>query len=157
MSPPPLLPRATEPRGFRHPGCSRLVVIVTNAVLGVPTYFVIFLFAYAFDDEVTWANHVAFLLPVAAFAVVTGFLAMTPAAIRFGESSFAILTYGALASLSTNAAAVGLGSIVSAANKDQGSVSADFSHATDVLVALGLLTAAVAFGYLAAAVRRSAP
>jgi hypothetical protein len=47
-------------------------------------------------------------------------------------------------SLALNLVVVGAGSIVSATHKDENSVSADFSTATDVLVASGLFVLAVA-------------
>jgi hypothetical protein len=48
-----------------------------------------------------------------------------------------------------NAAVLGVGSIVSAAHKDEGSVSQDFTTGTDVLVAAGLLAVATVAGWLA--------
>ncbi|MCZ4499552.1 MAG: hypothetical protein JWQ74_2105 [Marmoricola sp.] len=154
MNEPLTLPRATTPGGFRHPGAAVLSVLGLNVLLGVPAYFISFLIAYGFEDAVRLPQHLVFLGLITVFAGVTGALALTPAASRYPESTLHLLTFGVLTSLSINALAVGIGSIASAANKDQGSVSADFSTTTDVVVALALLGVAVACGFAAAAVRR---
>ncbi len=130
-------------------------VVVTNAVLGLPAYFISFLFAYGFRDVVGGAEHLSFLLLVAIFAIVSGLIGaafwMTsrprPAAARRAA-------FGVLVSLALNSAVVGAGSVVSAANKDEGSVSAAFSTPTDVLVAALLFVLAAALGTTALRVGR---
>jgi cellobiose-specific phosphotransferase system component IIC len=117
------------------------LVAIVNVVLGVPAYFVSFLFAYGFEDSVHVGNHVAFLVMIAIFATVTGLLST----FTKGDRPFARrASVGVLASLALNSAVVGAGSIVSAAHKDDGSVSAAFSTQTDVLVATGLFVVACA-------------
>lgn len=122
-------------------------VVVTNSILGVPVYFISFLFAYGFRDVVSRAEHLTFLTWVAIFAIVAGLIAAAlPAAARPGPPAAHRAAFGVLMSLALNSAVVGVGSIVSAAHKDEGSVSADFTTTTDFLVAAGLfvLTAALA-------------
>jgi hypothetical protein len=154
MSDPLVLPQATARSGFRHPGSSLLPVLAWNAVIGLPYYFCAFLLAYGFDDSIGWTEHGAFLAAIAVYAVFTGVLALTAAAWKYASSAFQILTFGILASLALNATAVGIGSIVSAFNKDQHSVSADFSTTTDVLAAAALLGLAAVCAVAAEDVRR---
>ena len=61
---------------------------------------------------------------------------------RVAPGSLAVVRL--LTSLALNLAVVGVGSIVSATRKEENSVSADFSTATDVLVASGLFVLALA-------------
>lgn len=65
--------------------------------------------------------------------------------------------FGVLLSLALNSAVVGVGSIISATHKDEGSVSADFSTATDVLIATGLLVLAATLAAVAVRLVRSSP
>ncbi|WP_148046074.1 hypothetical protein [Nocardioides marmoriginsengisoli] len=148
MTPPLVLPRATA-GGSRHPGCSYLPVLGLNAILGIPAYLFSFLFAYAFVDVIGWTQHLTFLGLIAVYAFVVGSLATSVPAWRYPESSFRILNFGVVASLALNTAAVGIGSIASAANKDQQSVSAAFSTTTDVLVAMSLFGVAAICAFAA--------
>ncbi len=137
----------------RGPLAASLAVLLTNVVLGLPAYFISFLFAYGFRDTVGVAEHVTFLVLISIFAAVAGLIgtALTPttgAPLVMRRR----VPFGVLMSLGMNSAVVGLGSIVSAMHKDEGSVSAAFSTTTDVLVAAGLFAAAVA---LAAAALRA--
>jgi hypothetical protein len=133
-----------------HEGC--VVVLVLNVLLGLPAYFIAFLFAYGFEDDVDLANHLTFLVLIAMYATFTGAfsmaLFMTP---EPRPPLSARVAFGVPMSLALNSAVVGIGSIVSATHKDEGSVSAGFSTVTDVLVASGLFVVAIA---LAAAASR---
>jgi len=124
---------------------------VVDVVAGVPVYFVAFLFSYGFRDVVGVANHLAFLTMVCAFAVVAGLVGAAADAAATSRRLAASLAVVVPASLSLNCAVVAAGSVVSALNKDAGSVSAAFSPLTDVLVATGL--GALSVGLALAAVR----
>lgn len=126
-------------------------VVLADLVLGPPAYFIAFLFAYGFRDEVGWAEHTAFLVMVAVFATCAGLLAAAvPTGRAFGDrAAVAVLTSAAL-----NALVVAAGGVVSATHKAEGSVSADFSTTTDVLVVVGLLAVAVACAVGAVAAER---
>ncbi len=130
-------------------------VVVTNGALGLPAYFISFLFAYGFRDVVGWGEHLTFLVLITVFAVVAGLIGAAfwmasgprPGAARR-------IAFGVLTSLALNAAVVGAGSLVSAAHKDEGSVSAAFSTPTDVLVAVVLFVLAAALATAAHGVGR---
>jgi hypothetical protein len=127
-----------------------LPILVTNLVLGVPAYFISFLFAYGFEDQVGVGNHVAFLVLITIFATVTGVLAMAlPLTSGPRPSAARRAAFGIPMSLALNLAVVGVGSIVSATHKEENSVSVDFSTTTDVLVAAGLFGAAIALAAIA--------
>lgn len=145
-----------DPRGPRRAEGFWPVVIV-NAVLGLPAYFISFLFAYGFRDEVGLAEHLTFLVLIAIFAAVSGLAAAAFPTASLPRRSFARrAAFSVWMSLALNSAVVGAGSIVSATHKDENSVSADFSTPTDVLVATGLfvLAAALAVAAVRANVRR---
>jgi hypothetical protein len=127
-------------------------VVLANVVLGAPAYFISFLFAYGFRDQVGLAEHLTFLVLITIFACVTGVVgAAFAAASRPGRPFADRVVPGVLMSAAMNAAAVGAGSVVSALHKAENSVSVDFSTTTDVLVAAGLFVTALVLG--AAAVR----
>lgn len=147
-----VLPQATSRGGYHFPG-SIGPVLAVNMFLGPPVYVFAFLFAYGFSDQVGWSEHLTFLAEIAVYSVPVGVFALSPAAVRHPGLAFHILTFGILISLALNAAAVGIGSVVSAANKDQGSVSANFSTITDVLVAFSLLGISAGLAYTANRVR----
>lgn len=132
-------------------------VVWVNVVLGLPAYFLAFLVAYGFRDHVGLPEHALFLGQVGAFATVTGLLAATITVVRQRRSYAGCAVVGVLSSLALNAAVVAVGSVVSALHKQDGSVSADFSTATDVLVAGGLLVVAVVLGRLAGRVASRLP
>lgn len=118
-------------------------------VIGPIPYLFAFLLAYAFSEAIAPAQHVFFLIEIAAIAVVIALIA-TP----FVRASAAIPTSQAiwlsfLVSLAMNLAVVGIGSIVSALYADQGSVTAEYSLATDVLLAAGLLGSAAIAAWIA--------
>lgn len=150
-----VLPKATSRGGSLQPGCSVGPVLGVNVLLGSPAYLFAFFFTYAFRDSIGWSAHLTFVATIAAYSVVTGILALSPAASRYRESSLHILTFGVLSSLALNAAAVGIGSIVSDANKNQGSVTAGFSTTADIVVGLACFGLAGAFAFTANSVRRS--
>lgn len=135
----------------RHALGSLLIVSVT----GVPAYFVAFLFAYGFQDSVDVADHALFLILIGVFAAVAGCmslavpLAHSPYPALRRRLAFGVLAFGVLASLSLNAAVVGVGSIVSATHKNENSVSQDFSTLSDVLVAVGLFVVAASLALAA--------
>ena len=125
-------------------------VVITNAVLGLPAYFIAFLFAYGFRDVIGLAEHVAFLVLVAIFAAVAGLVATAiPWSSRPRPPAGRRAAFGVQLSLALNAAVVGVGSIVSATHKEENSVSADFSTQTDVLVATVLFVVAAALAFSA--------
>ena len=121
-------------------------ILIPNAVLGVPAYFMSFLFAYGFRDHVGLMEHVTFLVLIAIFAAVSGLVGMAlPMTPKPRPSAARRAVFGVRMSLALNLVGVGAGSIVSATHKDENSVSADFSTVTDVLLASGLFVLAVAF------------
>jgi hypothetical protein len=145
-----------DPREL-HPAQGVWPVVIVNALLGLPAYFISFLLAYGFRDEVGLKEHATFLVLIAMFASVSGLVGAafsTAASPRrsFGRSA----AFGVLVSLALNSAVVGAGSIVSATHKEENSVSVDFSTLTDVLVATGLfvLAAALAVAAVRAGARR---
>jgi hypothetical protein len=123
-------------------------VFVVNLVFGLPAYFIAFLFAYGFRDSVVTENHAEFVLVIATFASFCGLVQRSVPSPRHPWSARRA-GFGVAASLSLNSAVVGVGSIVSATHKAENSVSADFSHSTDVLVATCLFLAAIGFARLA--------
>ena len=125
-------------------------VVLPNAVLGLPAYFISFLFAYGFRDEVGLTQHVTFLVLIAIFASVAGLVgAAFPTASAPRRSFARRAAFGVRMSLALNSAVVGAGSIVSATHKDENSVSAGFSTTTDVLIATGLFVLAAALAVAA--------
>jgi hypothetical protein len=126
-------------------------MVLANVVLAVPAYFISFLFAYGFRDQVGLAEHLTFLVLITTFACVTGVVgAAFSAASRPGRPFAGRVVSGVLMSVALNAAAVGAGSVVSALHKAENSVSADFSTTTDVLVAAGLFATALVLAAAAA-------
>ncbi|WP_148045047.1 hypothetical protein [Nocardioides marmorisolisilvae] len=110
-----------------------LLILGVSVLTGPPAYFISFLFAYGFRDHIGVVEHGTFLVLIALYATATGLLSTVAgtglAPIR-QRATFGVRAAGAL-----NATAIGIGSVVSSLNKDQGSVSADFSPVTDVAVA----------------------
>lgn len=51
-------------------------VVYANIVLGLPAYFVSFLLAYGFRDDVGPAEHLRFLVLIATFASVSGLVSL---------------------------------------------------------------------------------
>jgi hypothetical protein len=150
-------PAATAVRSMR-PLEAIFSVLLLNVVLGLPAYFISFLFAYGFRDTVGVAEHVTFLVLIAIFAVVTGLLgAVLPLTSAPRPPMRRRAVFGVLVSLAVNSAVVGLGSVVSAMHKDEASVSADFSTVTDVLVASVLFVLAAALAAAAMRVDLRAP
>ncbi len=130
-------------------------VVITNSVLGVPAYFISFLFAYGFRDVVGRAEHLTFLTLVATFAIVAGVIgAALTTATRPRPAAARRAAFGVLMSLGLNSAVVGVGSVVSAAHKAENSVSADFTTTMDVLVAAGLFVLGAALATAALQVDR---
>lgn len=120
-------------------------ILIPNVVLGVPAYFISFLFAYGFRDDLGLMEHVTFLLLIAIFAAVSGIVGMVlPMTPKPRPPAAKRTAFGVRMSLALNLVVVGAGSIVSATHKDENSVSADFSTVTDVLLASGLFVLAVA-------------
>jgi hypothetical protein len=121
-------------------------VLIANVVLGVPAYFISFLFAYGFQDEVGLGAHVTFLVLIVIFAALSGIAGMALPWVPQPRPPVASrAAFGVQMSLSLNMAFLAAGSVVSATHKDEGSVSAGFSTATDVLLFCGLLVLAIAF------------
>ncbi len=125
-------------------------VVITNAFLGLPAYFIAFLFAYGFREEVGVTEHATFLMLIMIFASVAGLVAAAlSSAMRPKRSFFGRAAFGVQMSLALNSAVVGAGSIVSATHKDENSVSAGFSTTTDVLIATALFVLAAALAVAA--------
>ena len=125
-------------------------VVITNALLGLPAYFIAFLFAYGFREEVGVTEHATFLMLIMIFASVAGLVAAAlSSATRPERAFFGRAAFGVQMSLALNSAVVGAGSIVSATHKDENSVSAGFSTTTDVLIATGLFVLAAALAVAA--------
>ena len=127
-------------------GLGALALIGGLSLLNAVSYFVAFLFAYGFKDEVTTGQHVFFLACVAVITVVSARLSAL--AVSGGLGVRAPRAFGAWAAVTINLVAVGLGSIVSATHKDENSVSADFSTTTDVVIAVALLGPALITAWL---------
>lgn len=145
-----------DPRGLR-PVRRFWPVVIVNAVFGLPAYFISFLFAYGFRDQVGLREHMTFLVLIAIFASVSGLGGAAFPTASVPRRSFARrAAFGVRMSLALNSAVVGAGSILSATHKDDNSVSVDFSTSTDVLTATGLfvLAAALAVAAVRADVRR---
>lgn len=110
----------TQPR----PLAACLVATGIHVLVGTVGLFVVFLFVYGFADEITPTMHVAFLVGTLVVAVVSG-------AIAFGAESAlaggrrAGLRIAAWTTVAAYGAALGLGTVVSLANEDQNSVTAD--------------------------------
>lgn len=137
-----------------HPRASHRTGVVVTLLLdllgGAPACFVAFLFAYGFEESIGLTDHVTFLVLVAAFACAMGcFGALADRSGVPGRRLWQSAAVTVPTSLSLNALAVAVGSVVSAANKDQNSVSAAFSTTTDVLVAGSLLAASVLLALVA--------
>ena len=118
-----------------------------NLVIGFVGYFIAFVFAYGFRDEIRLAEHNFFLVMIAAIAaagaIVSTFVIKPALHLTLRQSAALAISVSA----AINLLVVGLGSIVSAQHKDEGSVSADFSTTTDVIVAACLLGGAAAAGW----------
>jgi hypothetical protein len=128
--------------------------VITNAFFGLPAYFIAFLFAYGFREEVGVTEHATFLVLITIFASVTGLVATALAtAIRPTRSFAGRAAFCVQMSVALNSAVVGAGSIVSATHKDENSVSVGFSTTTDVLIATGLFVLAADLAVVA--VRRN--
>ena len=125
-------------------------VLLPNVLLGLPAYAVAWFYAYAFNESITVSDHASFLILIVVFALAMGFIASgllsqkAPGLPRHLQLGFCLPM-----SVALNLAVVCLGSIVSALNKDQGSVSAGFSPLTDALIAIFLATASVALARVA--------
>lgn len=125
-----------------------VVGLVSVVVAPVP-YFVAFLFAYGFNDQIRPSTHIIFPLEVAVVAVVIALLAMFVVRAAAAISMRRALCLSLWLSLAINLTAVGIGSIVSAYNADQGSVTAEYSLTTDALLAAGLLGSAAVAAWIA--------
>jgi hypothetical protein len=111
-----------------------------------------FLFAYGFEETVGARDHAVFLGLVTVFALVVAVLSLAvPPERRPHAPVGRRLALAACVSTALHGAVVGIGSIVSAMHKEEGSVSAGFTSITDVLVAATLFAVA---GAAVAAARR---
>ena len=122
-----------------------MAIVVGLNLMNTVAYFIAFLFAYGFKDEVT-RQHVFFLVCAAIITLVSARLSAT--VVGGGLGVGAPKAIGAWAAVTLNLVAVGLGSIVSATHKDENSVSANFSTTIDVLIAVALLGPAVVTAWL---------
>jgi hypothetical protein len=130
------------------------IVGLLVVLIGPIAYFVAFLFAYAFSmDPITPGQHAFFLAEIATIAIIIAVVA-TPfvrasAAIPWAQAFWLSIS----TSIAINLVVVGIGSIVSAMNADQGSVTAEYSWTTDVLLAAGLLGPAAVGAWIAVHLR----
>ena len=127
-------------------GLGALAIVTGLNLMNTVAYFIAFLFAYGFKDEVMTGQHVFFLACAAIITLVAARLSAT--VVGGGLGVRAPGAFGAWAAVTLNLVAVGLGSIVSATHKDENSVSANFSTTTDVLIAVALLGPAVVTAWL---------
>lgn len=125
------------------------LVVGINLLVGFLGYFVAFLFAYGFVDEVGVAHHVVFLALVGVIAAVGAAVSTPLVKASSGMSTRRSAALAFRVSAATHLFAVGVGSVISSRYKDAGSVSAAFSTTTDVLVAAGLFLCAAVAGWLA--------
>ncbi len=125
------------------------IIAGINLVIGFIGYFIAFVFAYGFRDEIGTTEHMLFLILIAILTAICASVStlVIKAALNLTFRGAAALAFSA--SAAANLGAVGLGSIVSATHKDEGSVSADFSTTTDMLVAAGLFAAALVAAWVA--------
>ena len=129
---------------INHPFWTFLPVLGLNAFIGLPVYWITFVVAFAYEETIGPALLLVFLAPIAIYAALVGLIVLFSAAWEPEADVGPLLAYGVLTSLALNGFTVGVGSIVSALNKDHGSVSADFSITTDVVLSLGLFAFAAA-------------
>ena len=119
------------------PAWGRVVFMSALLAVGaaVPGLFISFLFAYGFNDSVNISSHLIFVTLV---AIGAGCVAALATLLTDGNTAAgfearmkpAALTAGALYS-----AILGAGVIVSGMNKEQNSVTVDWSTTTDIIVA----------------------
>ncbi len=119
-----------------------------NSIFGFFGYFIAFLFAYGFSDTIDPAQHVFFLILVGALTLISATVSTftVKAGLRRTYRQAAGFAFSVSAAL--NLLVLGLGSIISARHKDDGSVSEAFSTSTDVVVATVLLGGAVIGAWL---------
>lgn len=134
---------------IQNPVLTFLPVLIPSLFGGVPVYFFAFLFAYGFRDTIGWGNHLTFLAAVAVFATACGLPVLLAAEWEPVVNTRELFAFGIQSAWALNALAVGIGSIVSADHKAEGSVSADFSTTTDVVVATALFGIAAFFTWRA--------
>lgn len=134
-----------------------VTVVTINLFLGAVGYYVAFLFAYAFSDEVETSQHVFFLVVVAVIAAVLAVICL-PTALRTTGASFGrSATFTGSVVASAHALALGLGTIVSNLHTDEGSVTASWSRTTMVAVPAVFLAAAILAAAGAVQVARRQP
>ncbi|MCW2783773.1 MAG: hypothetical protein JWP74_290 [Marmoricola sp.] len=131
---------------IQRPTATLVPVVATSLFFGVPVYFVAFLFAYGFQDSVGWKNHLSFLAAIAIFAVLCGLSVLLAAVWEPAVTTGELFAFGIQAALALNALVVGIASLVSDANTDQGSVTAGYPQVTDALIAGALFGVSIFFG-----------
>lgn len=112
-------------------------------------YFIAFLFAYGFQESITTGEHVFFLIEVAAIAAISALISATAIQPWLGVPKRGAIALASSTGATLHLVVLGIGSIISATHKDEGSVSADFSTTTDVLVAIALFAPAILTAWLA--------
>lgn len=120
------------------------VTATASVALGGIVLPVAFFFAYAFRDTVEVEQHAVFLAGVLVAAGVTTGIAWVVAAAATGQPRAAGVVVGA-ATAATYATALAVGTVVSFANEDQGSVTADQSSLPFVAL-IGLCLVVIAAG-----------
>lgn len=119
------------------------IVVGINLLFGIVGYFIAFLFAYGFSDEITPAQHVFFLFMIGALTALAAAVSVPAIKPALGVRVKQTAAFAGSVSATLNLVVLGLGSIISAQHKDDGSVSETFSTSTDVIVATTLLGGAV--------------
>lgn len=119
------------------------VTLATVVVGGAMTLFVAFLFAYGFQDHVGATQHAVFLVEVAVSAVVLGVVAGSLSAVLLSVPVHRGIRFGVAVSVAAHLVALALGTVVSLANEDQSSVTADQADWPFVLLVVLALAGSV--------------
>lgn len=101
------------------------ITLATVVVGGAMMLFLAFLFAYGFQDHVGAAQHVVFLAIAAVSAVGLGVLGGSLSAVLLSVPVRRGIRFGLAVSVAAHLVALALGIVVSLANEDQNSVTAD--------------------------------
>ncbi|MEH3068845.1 MAG: hypothetical protein PGN15_12700 [Aeromicrobium erythreum] len=120
------------------------VTATASVALGGIVLPAAFFFAYAFQDQVSVEQHVFFLAGVLVAAGVTAGIAWVVCAAATGQPRTAGVVVGA-ATAATYATALAVGTVVSFANEDQGSVTAD-QPSLPFVALIGLCLVVIAVG-----------
>lgn len=132
-----------------RPGLLVALAVLPQVMIGVVAYFVVFLFAYGFRDEVGVGQHVGFLVGIAVVALgcalVAAILVRSTARAPYRRAlGFCVAAAGC-----AHAVAIAAGVAVSGRYEAQGSVTEGWSAPTYVVVVAALVAVSVASGLAA--------